>query len=151
MNTNTASTSPAHQMRWGNTAVDGLIVGGVAGIAMFGYLLVTSGDAPADLLNRFTGAGFEASPLLGGLTHLAVSAIHGMIFALIWRAIRGSRRFVWRLIGGIIYGGFLFIFSEWVLLPAVQSPVLDIPALHWGIGHAIYGIVLGLVYRQGEG
>lgn len=148
MNANIASTSSVHQIRWGNTAVDGLIAGSAAGVAMFGYLLVTVGDAPADLLIRFTGAGFEASPLLGAVAHLAVSAIYGMIFALIWRAAKGSSRLVWRLVGGIGYAGLLFIFSEWVLLPAVQSPMLDIPALHWGIGHAVYGIVLGFLYRS---
>lgn len=148
MNANTASTLSIQQIRWGNTAVDGLIAGSAAGVAMFAYLLVTVGDAPADLLARFTGAGQQASPLLGAVTHLAVCMIYGMIFALIWRAAKGSNRLVWRLIGGLIYAGILFIISVGVLLPAVQSPILDLPTLHWGIAHAIYGLMLGLVYRQ---
>ncbi len=147
MNTHTTSTSPADQTHWGNTAVDGLIAGVVAGIAMFGYLLVTVGEEPAVLLSRFAGAGFEASPLLGGMTHLAICVIYGIIFALIYRAANGSSSLVWRLISGLIYAGILFIISVGALLPAVQSPILDIPVLHWGIGHAIYGIGLGLAYR----
>jgi hypothetical protein len=150
MNTQSVPVETEQSSRLGSAAVDGLMAGAAAGVAMLGYLLITSGDAPAGLLNRFTGAGMESSPLMGAVGHLALSAIYGMIFALVWRALRGSPRRLFRIIGAVIYGLVLFAASQWVILPTVGSPLLELPAMHWGIAHGIYGVVLGLVYRSGR-
>jgi uncharacterized membrane protein YagU involved in acid resistance len=134
----------------GSIAVDGLIAGGAAGVAMIAYLLPTAGEAPAELLSRFSGMGMQPSALLGAVGHLAVCAIYGMAFSILWRVVRGSdRRFI-RVMAGIVYGLILFVTAEWIILPAIQSPLLDIPAVHWGIAHAIYGIMLGYLYRSGR-
>ncbi len=147
MNTRSVSTSHSEQHSFGNAAVNGLLAGAAAGIAMMGYLLLTSGDAPGDLLNRFTGAGIEASALTGAVTHLAVSAIYGMIFGLIWRAVHGGHGKIVQVVAGLAYGLALYAVSQWLMLPAVQSPLLELPMPHWGIAHVIYGIVLGYSYR----
>jgi hypothetical protein len=151
MNTRTAASQTAPVSRLGSAAVDGLIAGAAAGIAMLGWLLITSGDAPADLLNRFTGAGMQPSPLTGAVGHLAVSAIYGMIFTMAWSVLRLPPRRAVRVIGAVVYGLALLTAAEWVILPAVESPLLALPALHWGIAHAIYGMVLGLMYRSRQG
>jgi hypothetical protein len=151
MNMRTVPTETGQPSRLGSAAVDGLIAGAVAGVAMLGYLLLTSGDAPIDLLNRFTGAGVLPSPLLGAVGHLAVSAIYGMTFAIVWKLLRGSQRPALRVIGGVVYGLMLFALAQAIILPGTESPLLALPTLHWGIAHLIYGLVLGLVYRSTRG
>jgi hypothetical protein len=135
----------------GDTAVTGLFNGLLAGAAMVGYLVIAlgiSGESPADVLSRFGSANGATSPLTGAVSHLAMSAIYGIVFALIWRWIpqrSKSRRLA--LLGGLIYAAILFTIAELILLPAAGSPLLNIP-LHFGIGHAIYGVTLGLFARR---
>ena len=70
-----------------NLAVDGLIFGVLSGLGM--YLVMTvlvlfSRNSVTTLLERFS-TGAMTSPLQGLFSHLAVSAIYGMLFgALIW-------------------------------------------------------------------
>ena len=150
MNSRTDPTHDTHHSNLGSTAVDGLIAGAAAGVVMIAYLLITAGESPADLLNRFTGAGMQPSPVTGAVAHLAVSAIYGMVFAVFWSALRGSQRRMILVIAGVVYGLILFAAAEWVILPAVESPLLGIPILHWGIADIIYGIVLGLIFKISE-
>ena len=86
--------------------------------------------------------------MASGLGHLAVSAIYGAVvcrdLAPVRPRLKGRGLVV---VGALIYAGVLFAFAEFVLLPAVQSPMLDIP-LHFGIGHLIYGVALGLLSRR---
>jgi hypothetical protein len=134
----------------GDVAVTGLLNGLLAGAAVTAYLIVAlgiSGESPADVLNRFGPADGATSPLIGAVSHLAMSAIYGALFSLIWRWMaRRSHRRGLALLGGLIYAGFIFAIAELILLPAVGSPLLDIP-LHFGIGHAIYGVILGWLAR----
>lgn len=148
MNARTVSSTLPKRLQWGNAAVDGLIAGAVAGVPMLGYLLLTSGAAPADLLNRFAANSMTLSPFLSLVGHLAVSAIYGMLFSLIWRTLRGGARRSMRVIGGLVYGLSLFAVAEWIILPALQSPLLGLPTVHWALAHVIYGIVLGLMNRS---
>jgi hypothetical protein len=135
----------------GDAAVNGLLNGMLAGAVMAAYLIVAlgiSGESLVDVLSRFGSANGAMSPLVGAVSHLAMSAIYGIGFALIWRWIaRRSQRRGLALVGGLIYAGFLFTIAELILLPAAGSPLLDIP-LHFGIGHAIYGVTLGLFTRR---
>lgn len=139
------------KMTAGDSAVNGLLSGILAGAAMTAYLIVAlgvSGESPADVLNRFGSAEGATSPLIGAVSHLAMSAIYGALFSLIWRWIaRRSHRRGLALLGGLMYAGFIFAIAELILLPAVGSPLLDIP-LHFGIGHAIYGVTLGLLVKR---
>ena len=71
----------------GDAAVDGLLAGGAAGIAMGVYLAVSVlllGEGPARMLARFDPAG-SAAPVAGVLMHLAVSAVYGLVFGVIYR------------------------------------------------------------------
>ncbi|MFN2223925.1 MAG: hypothetical protein ACK2UH_15310, partial [Candidatus Promineifilaceae bacterium] len=64
----------------GDAAVDGLLAGIVAGLAMALFLLVVgalSGVTPAGVIGRFDPAQAN-SPVVGLFTHLAVSAIYGV-------------------------------------------------------------------------
>jgi len=135
-------TFNSENMTAGDAAVSGLLNGIVGGAAMAAYLLIALG------IGGESPAGGAASPLAGAVSHLAMSAIYGVVFALIWRLI--ARRTPGRglaMLGGLIYAGILFAAAEFVLLPAANSPMLDIP-VHFGIAHVIYGLVLGLLTRR---
>jgi len=130
-----------------DVAVDGLWRGALAGAAMAGYLMIATavlGDNPLAVLSRFTSQGVEVTPLAGAIAHLAVSAIYGAVFAVLWRLVaRRSNSGALALVGALLFSGFLFFTAELILLPSVQSPMLAVPALHFGIGHLVYGLVLG--------
>jgi hypothetical protein len=131
----------------GDTAVDGLLAGILAGLGMAAYLILSgllSGLAPAVMLGRFDptiGGGW----LSGSVTHLAVSGVYGVVFAMLFGVVvrlRGSLlRFGW--LAGLIYGLGLLAIARGVLLPMAGSPLLEIGAVHLLIAHAIYGLILG--------
>ena len=106
----------------GDAAVDGLLAGAAAGIAMAAYLVVTgllAGEGPAVVLARFdpSGAG-AASPLIGAVMHLAVSAVYGLLFGLIYRLI-GRGRLAGRAAGaliGLVYGLVLLLVAQGLAL-----------------------------------
>ena len=106
----------------GDAAVDGLLAGAAAGIAMAAYLVViglVAGEGPAVVLARFdpSGAG-AASPLIGALMHLAVSAVYGLLFGLIYRLI-GRGRLAGRAAGalmGLVYGLALLLVAQGLAL-----------------------------------
>ncbi|MEP7291980.1 MAG: hypothetical protein ABI835_09360 [Chloroflexota bacterium] len=143
-----------HKFGLRDVAVDGLWRGALAGAAMAVYLVIATtalGDAPFSVLARFTSQDVAASPLGGALSHLAASAIYGALFTILWHLLaRRSSQSGLALLGGVVYAGLLFVFSEYVLLPAVQSPLLGVPALHWGVAHLIYGLVLGVLTARGH-
>ena len=134
------------KIRPGDAAVDGLILGLLAGGAMALYLigvtLLAGGDVGA-LLARFD-AGEASSPLRGALLHLALSGVYGMLYGLIDRGLRARIRLpgVWM---GILYAAVLFVIAEALLLPGTRSPLLAIPLAHMAIAHALYGATLGVL------
>ena len=135
-----------------NLAVDGLIYGLVGGVAMFlglAAFALTSGDSPGALLERFGTQGATA-PLQGLLSHLAVSAIYGVLFgALIWPVLQrlsSSRWTGW--LGGLVYGVVLLLLAQITILPGTHSPLSQLPFWEWASGHAIYGLVLGGLFAR---
>ena len=133
-------------------AVDGVIFGLVAGVAMFLFLMVLallSGDAPGMILSRFSGAGIT-SPMLGLLGHLGVSAIYGVLFGvLIWPVLtRLTSRRISGWFGGLFYAGFLVLLAQIAILPGTNSPLSQILFWQWALGHGIYGLVLGSMFSR---
>lgn len=135
-----------------NLAVDGLLYGLVSGTAMFLSLAafaLLSGNTPRLLLEHFGISGL-ASPMQGLLSHLAVSAIYGILFGvLIWPMLRkfSSARFV-GLVAGLLYGVLLLILAQIAILPGTSSPLGQIPLWQWVLGHLIYGLVLGSLFGK---
>ena len=144
-------TAPGAQSSVSDAAVTGLLHGVVAGGAMAIAMLITgvlTSTSPADLFISFGPAGGSSSPLVGALSHLAVSAIYGMVFALIWRSISWrSNSPALALICGLIYAGSLYLVAMLVLLPSVQSPMLGVP-VPFAVGHLVYGLALGLLAKR---
>ncbi len=136
----------------GDAAVDGLLSGLGAGLVMAAYLVVVGllrSEGPGVMLARFS-AGAAISPWMGLLSHLAVSAMYGVVFGLLsrWILRRWSRTSAgW--IAGLLYGTLLFLVAELVILPGTGSPLSAIPPLHFAIAHLLYGLVLGSLTYQG--
>lgn len=91
----------------GDAAVDGLLNGAVAGAAMAIYLLIISVATGASLAATLSAFDLDqgVSPVRGAVIHLAVAAIYGMVFSLIYRMIE-RRRPIGQ--GGTIFMGVTF-------------------------------------------
>jgi hypothetical protein len=138
----------------GNAAVDGLLLGLLAGLAMALYLggaALAMGERLSVMFSRFTVTATD-SPLGGFVLHLAVSGIYGLVFGFVCRLICRWPRLVW--LAGLAYGGLLWLFATLVLLPGSGSPLAEIPGVHLALAHLVYGGGLGLAMQRrslGEG
>ena len=132
----------------GNAAVDGLLLGLLAGLGMALYLggaALAMGERLAVMFSRFAVAATD-SPVSGFLLHLAVSGIYGLMFGFACRLICRWPRLVWLI--GLAYGGLLWLLATFVLLPGSDSPLSAIPAAHLVLAHLVYGGVLGLATQR---
>ena len=132
----------------GDAAVDGLFSGIGAGVVMAAYLGIValiSGEGLSVMFGRFA-VGANPTPLQGFVLHLAVSSVYGVMFGLIFKSLpfmRPLHRFGPMI--GLVYGLVLLIIARVVLLPMTNSPLAEIPLLHFAVAHALYGLVLGLL------
>lgn len=138
----------------GEAAVDGLLAGLLAGVGMALYLLAAAGlggEAPLAVLARFDVGG-NASPLAGGLTHLATAAVYGAVFGGLRHLLPRARTDQWWWAAGL---GLAFGLALWALAMGAwlspESPLRGLPPVHFALAHAGYGLVLGgLMARFGR-
>ncbi len=142
-----AAERAIREKKGGDTAVDGLIAGILAGLGMAAYLIVSgllSGISPADMLGLFD-PGMVGHWLTGTVAHLAVSGVYGVVFALLFSLMVRIRRpllhFGWLI--GLVYGLLLLALARGVLLPMAGSPLLQISTANLLIAHVIFGLMLG--------
>lgn len=143
-------------MSVGDAAVEGLMYGIVAGLAMALIIVVSEwliGVAPLAVLGYFDGGG-NGSPLLGAFTHVAISGIYGVVFGMIAMVVArmfGARMTlgVWLALG-ILYGALIFVVAEWIVLPRTDSPLLEMPMWALAVAHFIYGIVLAALCARNK-
>lgn len=145
----------------GDAAVDGLFGGLLAGVLMAVYLalaslirLLAQGGSPDTALARFSSVA-GTTPLLGLLTHLAVSAVYGLIFGLscsiFSRYLAHWKKpppFWFSALIGLLYGLALLLLAWTVILPAVGGPLAVFSQGHLAAGHILYGLALGIYTRQ---
>jgi hypothetical protein len=134
------------ERKMSDAALDGLFGGLAGGVAMAIYLVlwgVTAGQGLGAVLGLFD-PNERGVALTGALTHLAVAAVYGIVFGMIWWALRRVLRvgFAAWLVGAI-YGLALLVVAKLVVLPAGGSMLAEIPTQHFAIAHLIYGAVLG--------
>ncbi len=132
---------------FGDTAVDGLLVGIVAGIGMLAYLIIAgwvAGENPLVIINRFDIAG-GGSWLVALIAHLAVSGIYGLLFALLFKVLVRFRIGLMRLgwLWGIIYGLALYGLAQGAFFAGIDSPLQQFAAVNLLLAHGLYGLLLG--------
>lgn len=136
----------------GDTAVDGLLAGIGAGLVMALFLLVAGlvgRETPANVLGRFDL--MQANSALSGLlTHLAVSAIYGLIFGLLLGAVLRLRpsllRFGW--LAGVLFGLALWLLARGAFFAGVDSGLAQFTAVNLLLAHGLYGLLLGVILSR---
>lgn len=137
-------TQTKRNTKLGDAAVDGLLGGLGAGLAMAVFLLAAEllgGIGAAVTLGRFAPSG-NGNPVTGALSHLAVAAIYGAIFGGLTLPIRNR---IPQWLAGIIYGLVLFAIARGALLPGAGSALMEISPIYFAIAHVLYGGVLGWI------
>jgi hypothetical protein len=136
----------------GDYAVDGLLSGAVAGVAGAFYLIaagVLVGDSPAVVLGRFDPQ-MQGGAITGGVSHLAVSAVYGAAFAVLFgllsrlRPRLASIRWPFTLLFGLV----LLALAEALFAAGIDSALAEVPFIHFGLFHLIYGATLDLALKQ---
>lgn len=127
----------------GDVAVDGLLWGLGAGVAMGLYLIVLSlaNGEPAGAAFQSLGLPGAAALLTSLLGHLAVAGVYGAVWALIYRWVLGRvplPAWLW----GLIYGAVLFGVAWLVAFPAGLGRA---QLAHMLAAHLVYGATLGLL------
>jgi hypothetical protein len=133
----------------GDAAADGVFAGLLAGLLMIAFLAVAglvAGETVTQALARFDPGG-GGSAAAGGIGHLGVSAMYGVMFALAVELSgrltgAGRKRIV---ILGITFGVALWALAEFVLLPASGSPLGALPWPRFLLAHLLYGSLLGML------
>ena len=145
----------ARRRTTGDAAVDGLLAGAAGGVAMTGVLVLSAwltGEGPVRMLERFAPAG-SASPVMGAMIHLAVSAVYGLLFGMIYRLVGrgrladfGGLSRAGRPAGvllGLVYGLALILAAQGLASTSAGAALRGIPALHFAVAHLVYGAVTG--------
>jgi hypothetical protein len=131
----------------GDAAVDGLLAGTEAGVAMAAALVaggLLAGEGPAAVLARFDPSGM-ASPLTGALVHLAVSAVYGLLFGVAYRllGLGQSLNGAVGMLPGLIYGLALLLLAQGLSSLDNRAVLREVPAGSFAAAHLVYGLVLG--------
>jgi hypothetical protein len=133
----------------GDLAVDGLLQGLAAGAIMLALLLVVGmaeGVAPAAVLARF-GLPGGATAVTGLLGHLAVSAVLGLVWGVLYGSVlRRAPLPAWVL--GAAYGLALYVGAALFVVNA--TGLADFAPWALLAAHLVYGLTLGLLSRRAE-
>jgi hypothetical protein len=128
-------------------AVEGLLRGIAAGIAMLAFLLVTGlvmGDPERQTILA-AGGELAASPVTSLFAHLAVASFYGLLWGPAWRWIsRHSALPAW--MAGMAYGIVLFVLAQ-SLAQALPLPLQQLSSGVMLAAHSFYGFVLGALSR----
>ncbi len=136
----------------GDYAVDGLLSGAAAGVAGAFYLIavgVLVGDSPIVVLGRFDPQ-MQGEAVIGGISHLAVSAVYGATFTVLF----GLLSRFWPRLATIrwpftlLFGLALLALAEMLFAVGIDSSLADVPFIHFGLFHVIYGATLELALKQ---
>lgn len=143
------ATNSYKEIRMGDAAVEGLLNGILAGIAMAVWIVAVewlNGIAPQNALGYFD-PGDNASPLIGLILHLAVAGVYGVVFgiltALVLRIRNAPPKRWWGPVLGALYGVLIFGVATSIILPQTGSELLLLPLWALTVAHLIYGIGLG--------
>lgn len=136
-------------VRVGDAAVEGLLNGILAGLAMGAWIVAVewfNGIAPQTALGYFD-PGENGSPLTGTILHLAVAGVYGLVFgivtALLLRLTHAASKKWWGPTLGALYGVLIFVVAQSIVLPQTASELRVLPLWTMLVAHLIYGLALG--------
>ncbi|WP_304454735.1 hypothetical protein [Nocardiopsis sp. YSL2] len=114
-------------------------VAGIVGGVVFGIVMATTG-----MLSTVAMLVGSNDAVIGGVVHLAISAVFGVVFGLLAGVI-GDR--MWSVMAaGLVYGLALWVIGGLVLMPAfLGMPLFPMGEMSmWSLfGHALFGLVAG--------
>jgi len=92
--------------------------------------------------------GFVFGPVVvGTLLHLIVSAVLGALFGIMSRRVlQLTSEFGMPLLTGLVYGMVIWMLAYFVVLPAIDSTLMQTYAPVYLVQHIVYGLVTGLIY-----
>jgi len=92
--------------------------------------------------------GFVPGPVvLGTLLHLLVSTLLGAFFGIMSRRVlRLTSEFGMPLVTGLVYGMMIWMVAYFLVLPAIDSALMETYAPIYLVQHIVYGLVTGLLY-----
>jgi hypothetical protein len=120
------------------------IVGGLAGGMVFGMLMFMMGVMP--MIAMMVGS---ESIIIGWMLHILISVITGVFFVIIFSS--QIKNYTSALVFGMIYGLVWWVLGALVAMPVILgmglqfSNMFDQMHLMSLMGHAIFGILLGVV------
>lgn len=130
------------------------LIGGISGGVVFGVMMTMQMQMIIEM--AIPGMyGLGPSLAVGWAIHLFHSVVLGAVFGLILQTGGLGDRLDSNLIiaiGGLVYGVVLWIILASFIMPAWVGAMTEMapPVPDWNVqslmGHAVYGVVLGLVY-----
>ena len=150
---NRHSTSNAFWERMDFTFLRAVTVGGLAGLV--GGWAFSTWFAQNNAFVLIAGIINSGSLVVGMLVHYLIAVIIGASFGLLFQ--RDVRSPGSSICWGLAYGLFWWFLGPLTLLPLLLHQPVDWSYLHGSawfgslIGHAVYGILLGLLYAWGNG
>ena len=92
--------------------------------------------------------GFVFGPVVvGTLIHLLVATLLGALFGILSRRVLHlTSEFGMPLFTGLVYGMLIWMLAYFVVLPAIDSTLMETYAPSYLVQHIVYGLVTGLLY-----
>jgi len=145
----------------GDSAVEGLLNGILAGLAMAAWVVLVelvAGFSPLTVLGYFdmssNAVRSGASPFIGLFTHIAVAGVYGVVFGIL--AVRLPRTLgarmnlgIWAFFG-VLYGTLVLGIAEWIILPRTSSALRELPLWVLASAHLLYGLVLAWLTQRNK-
>ncbi|MCF6095200.1 DUF1440 domain-containing protein [Microaerobacter geothermalis] len=118
------------------------IVGSLIGGVVFGMLMAVMGMLP--LIAGLIGS---ESSTVGFITHMAISFIFGITFTIFAGVTKWNG-----IVSGVVYGFILWFLFPFILMPIMMGSIEMAFQFNSGnllslIGHLMYGLTTGIVYK----
>lgn len=133
------ATDPGTSMR--NRVMAG-VVGGLAGGVVFGVLMAMMG-----MLGMIASLVGSSSAIVGLLVHLVISVLIGLALTIPGAGVLRKGLFISAVVG-LVYGMLWWVLGPLLIMPTIMGmPLFTLDAGSGAslMGHAVYGLILGLV------
>ncbi|HWQ13452.1 MAG TPA: hypothetical protein VNL77_11665 [Roseiflexaceae bacterium] len=146
-----------------SVAAAGVIAGLVGGLAMavVGALLALATQVDIWFMPKAIAAvvmgraavanpGFDAAPVVvGTLIHFVVSALLGVIYALLMsRVLRVTTEYGAPVVGGLVYGALIWLVAYFIVVPLINPMLQEVYQPSFIIQNLVYGTVTGIAYMM---